>query len=1083
VKTTKFLSGMAGARARFAMLGAAFVAAMIGLVAPAAALPRLTSVSVGTQSGPLTFGTAGTVTFPVSVTKINSGGSNTQNTVTADLSVTGLAGFSQCANASSPGPCWIFSPLSLSWPGNDFTGSQSSTLTIKTSATVNAGSLSFAVNAVRQGSPGDNASGGGTLSVAKAGQTITFAPLTDKTQGDADFTVSATASSGLAVSFTASGNCTVTGSTVHLTSYGSCSITAAQAGNTNYLAADSVTQSFAIIPSGPHQTFDLYAVANNATIAGQSMPILGYTTGAAAAQPGGPPLYVNAGDVVVVTLHNMLAEPSSVLFQGQAMVPDTTGAAAGGTKTYIFTASQPGTFLYEAGLLANAQHQVAMGLYGALVVRPAVVTVPAQAYDNASTAYDDEAVLVLSEIDPALNTSANPAAFDMRDYAPKYFLINGKAYPDTATINSAAGDKLLLRYVNAGARHHSMAVLGLRQTFVAKDASLLPTLDVALVAETLAPGQTGDAIARIPAVTTESRFAVYDGSLMLHNNGAPGFGGMLTFVMAGSGTATTGPTTSAVALAPNPTTGSVPVNLTASLSSTGTIDAVEYFIDTTGSDGGGTAMSGTTSASATISVATLAGLAAGNHTFYVHGHDENGWGAFGSAVLNLDKAGPATSALVLTPNPSNGLVSVALSATANDTDSGGSNIAAAEYTIDGGTAVAMVVSPSGVKIASVTATIPSGQSPGTHVVSVRSQDSLGNWGSATTINLIVDQTGPTTSNVVAAPNPNNGALPFNPNGGAETTPALRVTASISDATSNIAAVETFIDTVGANGSGVVMQPVDGLFNSPSEAAYGDIPLTTIAALSDGNHTIYVHGKDAAGNWGATSSTTLVIDKTAPTISSVTLNGMASPATILSGTASMTLNVNATDGGTGLAGGQYSVDGSAPTAFAGTSTSISTGGLAGGTHTVTVQMKDGVGNLSAAVNVTLYVVQAVNDASSITANGSVTQTSDATAPGVLGNDQPVGVAARTAAIAAAPQRTAGGGSASIVLSCPGSLGTPGSTVGGSTLCTNGAYRVGFTGVTGNNNNQRAASKRGTFQFTYTETLNGVSSPATVTITVN
>ena len=33
--------------------------------------------------------------------------------------------------------------------------------------------------------------------------------------------------------------------------------------------------------------------------------------------------------------------------------------------------------------------------------------------------------------------------------------------------------------------------------------------------------------------------------------------------------------------------------------------------------------------------------------------------------------------------------------------------------------------------------------------------------------------------------------------------------------------------------------------------------------ASGNHTIYVHGKDAAGNWGATSSTILVIEKTRP----------------------------------------------------------------------------------------------------------------------------------------------------------------------------------------------------------------------------
>ena len=129
----------------------------------------------------------------------------------------------------------------------------------------------------------------------------------------------------------------------------------------------------------------------------------------AVTRPGGPTLIVNQGDSVQVTLHNGLTEATSLLFQGQAMVPDTTGAAAGGTKTYTFTATNPGTFLYEAGLLPNAEHQVAMGLYGALIVRPTSasdVVIPGQAYADAATTFNDEAVLVLSEIDPALNNSA-----------------------------------------------------------------------------------------------------------------------------------------------------------------------------------------------------------------------------------------------------------------------------------------------------------------------------------------------------------------------------------------------------------------------------------------------------------------------------------------------------------------------------------------------------------------------------------------------------------------------------------------------------------------------------------------------------
>ena len=72
---------------------------------------------------------------------------------------------------------------------------------------------------------------------------------------------------------------------------------------------------------------------------------------------GIPTLIANQGDSVTVILHNGLAEPTSLSFEGQDLLPDLVGAAAGGDKTYTFTAADPGTFLYEAGPLPNAQHR------------------------------------------------------------------------------------------------------------------------------------------------------------------------------------------------------------------------------------------------------------------------------------------------------------------------------------------------------------------------------------------------------------------------------------------------------------------------------------------------------------------------------------------------------------------------------------------------------------------------------------------------------------------------------------------------------------------------------------------------------
>jgi hypothetical protein len=88
-----------------------------------------------------------------------------------------------------------------------------------------------------------------SLAIAKAGQTITFGPLANKIYGAADFGVGATASSGLAVLFAASGNCTATGATVHLTGAGSCTVSASQPGNANYNAAPDASRSFSIAPA------------------------------------------------------------------------------------------------------------------------------------------------------------------------------------------------------------------------------------------------------------------------------------------------------------------------------------------------------------------------------------------------------------------------------------------------------------------------------------------------------------------------------------------------------------------------------------------------------------------------------------------------------------------------------------------------------------------------------------------------------------------------------------------------------------------------------------------------------------------
>ncbi len=168
---------------------------------------------------------------------------------------------------------------------------------------------------------------------------------------------------------------------------------------------------------------------------------------------------------------------------------------------------------------------------------------------------------------------------------------------------------------------------------------------------------------------------------------------------------------------------------------------------------------------------------------------------------------------------------------------------------------------------------------------------------------------------------------------------------------NVMAGEFFIDTTtAANGTGTAMTAA---LPSPTATIAGTIPAATIAGLSTGLHTFYVHARDAAGNWGPRVSASFRIDRTAPTFSSITL----SPSSIASGTATTGLTVNgASDGasGSGVGGGEFwiansNVPAGGGTAFNGLTASVPTGSLVPGTYTVRVRIRDLAGNWSTGNN--------------------------------------------------------------------------------------------------------------------------------------
>jgi FtsP/CotA-like multicopper oxidase with cupredoxin domain len=296
---------------------------------------------------------------------------------------------------------------------------------------------------------------------------------------------------------------------------------------------------------------NLCATTGTLTLPGAvSVPIWGFgvpttagdCTTATASVPG-PVLTVNEGDTVTISVTNALpAVPPvpaipvnhTVSFEipGVDFTAGPTDAAVGATVTRTFTASRPGTYLYQSG--GDAGRQEAMGLYGALIVRSLTA---GQAYDAATTAYDVEATLVLSALDPAFN--AAPDTSDMDSYLATYWLINGKAYPDTTPgITAAVGQRVLLRYLNAGYDNTTMQLLGMHERVVARDARLLNNPFDAN-AQTVPAGATEDAVMTVLAGSPPSThgFPLYNRQQHVTNGPQTGQsptpatgGGMLTFI-------------------------------------------------------------------------------------------------------------------------------------------------------------------------------------------------------------------------------------------------------------------------------------------------------------------------------------------------------------------------------------------------------------------------------------------------------------------------------------------------------------------------------------------------------------------------
>ena len=314
---------------------------------------------------------------------------------------------------------------------------------------------------------------------------------------------------------------------------------------TNPGSAGAATSEGLLCDTNAQQTFSLTARDGYvSTPDGNSIYMWSYGNSARGFQLPGPTLCVTSGQPVTIILHNTLPEATSIVFPGQKGVkangnpaqPQMDGGgsltslvqgadATNGSVTYTFTAGTPGTYLYESGTDVNKQVQ--MGMYGAMVVRPApnANQVAGRGYvnDRPDSAFNinNEYVFMLSEVDPNLHLAVERSQpIDWKAFRARYFMINGRSMPDTLAPNNASWlpnqpygalvhirpyDAInnplpaVIRYLNAGTVNYPFHPHGSDERVVNKDGHALAgpagqDLSYQKYDLDVQPGQTVDAL-------------------------------------------------------------------------------------------------------------------------------------------------------------------------------------------------------------------------------------------------------------------------------------------------------------------------------------------------------------------------------------------------------------------------------------------------------------------------------------------------------------------------------------------------------------------------------------------------------------
>lgn len=215
-------------------------------------------------------------------------------------------------------------------------------------------------------------------------------------------------------------------------------------------------------------------------------------------QVPGPELRVREGDQVRVTLVNRLTVGTTIHWHGLDVPPAMDGPVGlnqaavepGQEFVYEFTAGPVGSRWYHAH--ADTKYQVALGLYGPIVIEPAQPT----------TTYDREYTLMLNEWDLELtpDVATGKAPIGPRDaqlrggeLGTDLFLMNGRAHESIPPVRVAEGERVLIRLMNAGNLPHAIHTHGHSFKLVATDGNAVPEA-AQLVKDTIliGPGERYD---------------------------------------------------------------------------------------------------------------------------------------------------------------------------------------------------------------------------------------------------------------------------------------------------------------------------------------------------------------------------------------------------------------------------------------------------------------------------------------------------------------------------------------------------------------------------------------------------------------